>query len=55
MSEDLPVSRAEMRGLVPLTSARSFPPPDRLWSDEPWVLIRRGHKSADLDAGAAVR
>ncbi len=44
----LPVSHADMRGLVPLTTAQSFPPPDRLWSDEDWVLIRRGHKPADM-------
>lgn len=47
--EELPVSQAGVRGLVPLTAAQSFPPPDRLWSDEDWVLIRRGHKSADMD------
>jgi hypothetical protein len=26
-----------------------IPPPDRHWSNEDWVLIRRGHKSSDMD------
>jgi hypothetical protein len=44
--EELPVSPADLRGVVPLTSAESFSPRDRMWSEEVWSPIRHGHKPA---------
>ncbi|TMR25645.1 hypothetical protein ETD86_00520 [Nonomuraea turkmeniaca] len=35
--------------LQPLREPRALPPPDRVWSEREWQIIRRGHVPADMD------
>lgn len=43
------ITRDDLRSLTPVAAPEDIPPPERVWSDEDWYLIRRGHKSADMD------
>lgn len=47
--DESPVSREDLPLVTPLAVAESIPAPNRLWTDSDWVLIRRGHKSVDMD------
>jgi hypothetical protein len=43
------LTRDDFRRLAPVAMAQAIPTPDRVWSDEDWRVIERGHKSADMD------
>jgi hypothetical protein len=44
-----PITRDDLRTLKPVAAPEEIPPPERVWPDEDWDLIRRGHKAADMD------
>jgi hypothetical protein len=44
-----PIRRDDLRALMPVAAPEEIPPPERVWPDEDWHLIRRGHKAADMD------
>jgi hypothetical protein len=35
--------------LTPTSQPQVIPPPDRVWTAREWAVIRRGHKSVDMD------
>ncbi len=43
------VTRDDLGRLTRVSAAEEIPPPERVWSDQDWLLIQRGHKSADMD------
>jgi hypothetical protein len=44
-----PITRDDLRPLTPLSVREDIPPPERLWSEQDWLRICRGHKSTDMD------
>jgi hypothetical protein len=43
------VTRDDLGRLTRVSAAEGIPPPERVWSDRDWLLIQRGHKSAEMD------
>ncbi|MGW9370870.1 hypothetical protein ACWGVR_12795 [Streptomyces xanthophaeus] len=50
MTVDDPLTRKSFRRLQPITAPKPVPLlPDRVWTDEDWNRIRRGHAARDMD------
>jgi hypothetical protein len=49
MVEPEALTRASFVKLVHVLSPEPVPPPDRIWSADEWAMIRRGHRSRDMD------
>ncbi|MFD7099296.1 hypothetical protein [Streptomyces xanthophaeus] len=50
MTADDPLTRKSFRRLQPITAPKPVPLlPDRVWTDEDWDRIRRGHAARDMD------
>jgi hypothetical protein len=49
MNDQPILTRGEFAKLTPLSLPQVVPPPQRRWSDTEWAVIRRGHRSRDMD------
>ncbi|MFG2751575.1 hypothetical protein [Streptomyces xanthophaeus] len=50
MTADDPLTRKSFRRLQPIGAPKPVPLlPDRVWTDEDWDRIRRGHAARDMD------
>jgi hypothetical protein len=43
------LTREAFGSLQPVPRPQAIPPPDRVWTSLEWSLIRRGHRSQDMD------
>jgi hypothetical protein len=49
VDDERPIAPTMLRKLQPVPQPQPIPPADRLWTDEEWAAIKRGHKSRDMD------
>ncbi|MEV1204402.1 ADP-ribosylglycohydrolase family protein [Microbispora rosea] len=43
------VTRSSLRKVVPFAAPVAMPPPERVWSDDDWAVIRLGHRPVGMD------
>jgi hypothetical protein len=43
------LARSDFGVLRPMPQPEAIPPPERVWTSHEWDLIRRGHRSQDMD------
>lgn len=47
--EGMAATRSSWGELHPLRKPHVLPPPERVWTEQEWQIIRRGHVPADMD------
>ena len=49
MNDESCLARESFDNLQPAPQLEAIPPPTRVWTSQEWNLIRRGHRSQDMD------